>query len=75
MYPEYSVIGEANDAWSQLSSLDVFQSKNERPTVDLIDVDNPCEQPINICKVPFHDADDLDKYLASNSLEGRTRFM
>lgn len=74
-YSNYSVIGEQNDAWSQLSSLDVFQPKNERPTVDLVDVDSPCGQPIQSRNVTFHDADDLDKYLASNPIKGRTRFM
>lgn len=74
-YSNYSVTGEANDAWSQLSSLDVFQSEDERLMVDLVDVDIPCGQSIKSHKVTFHNAYDLDNYLASNPIEGRTRFM
>lgn len=74
-YSNYSVIGEANDAWSQLSSLNVFQSENERHMVDLVDVDDPCGQSIKSHRVTFHDASDLDNYLASNPIKGRTRFM
>ena len=74
-YPIYSVVGEANDAWSQLSSLEIFQSKNETPTVELIDVENPCGQPSKTCQVTFHDAEDLDKYLANSPTTDRIRFM
>lgn len=74
-YSNYSVIGDANDAWSQLSSLDVFQSENGRIIVDLVDVDNTCGQSIKSHKVTFHDAYGLDNYLTSNPIKGRTRFM
>ena len=71
----YSVVGEANDAWSQLSSLKVFQPEDLRPTLDLIDIIKPCEQPRKIRQVTFHDAENLDMYLASNPVIGGTRFM
>ena len=71
----YSVGGEANDAWSQLSSLKVFQSESCRPTLDLVDAVNPCGQQGKSRKVTFHDAKDLEEYLASNPMIGGTRFM
>lgn len=71
----YSVVGEANDAWWQLSSLKVFQPESGRPTLDLVDVVSSCGQPNGGHKVTFHDAEDLDRYLASNPTIGRTRFM
>ncbi len=71
----YSVVGEANEAWSQLSSLKVFQSESRRPILDLVDVVHPSEQPRRSTQTTFHDAEDLDKYLTSNPMIGGTRFM
>ena len=71
----YSIVGEPNDAWSQLSILKVFQPDDWRSTLDLVDVFNPCEQPRKIRQLTFHDAEDLDTYLASNPVTGGTRFM
>ena len=71
----YSVVGEVNDAWWQLSSLNVFQPESGRPTLDLVDVVNSSGQPNRGQKVTFHDAEELDKYLAGNQTIGRTRFM
>ena len=74
-YPNYTVDGELNDALSQLSFLQVFQPANEKPTVLLVDVGTPREQPSKSPQITFHNAEDLDKYLASNPVTGRTRFM
>lgn len=74
-YQNYSVVGEANDAWVQLSSLKVFQSESRRPTLDLVDVINPCGQQCKSRKETFNEAEDLDKYLASTPMMGGIRFM
>ncbi len=71
----YSVIGQAEDAWSQLSSLKVFHSDGGRSAVDLVDVIDPCRQPSKSHIVTFNDTESLDNYLASNPIIGRTRFM
>lgn len=71
-YQNYSVVGEASDAWSELASLKVFQPESWRPTLDLVDVINPSSKSR---KVTSHDAEDLDRYLASNPMIGGTRFM
>ena len=71
----HSVIGETDDALSELSSLRVFQIDKRTPTLDLIDVFDLSGQPRKTGELSFHDAEDLDKYLATNQMIGGVRFM
>ena len=74
-YQIYSIVGETDDALSQLSSLRVFQIDKRTPTLDLVDVFDLSGQPRKSGEFSFHDAEDLDKYLATNKIIGGTRFM
>ena len=75
IYQTYSTVGEASHAWSHLLSLKVFEADDETPTVNLIDIVRPCGQPYTNRKFTFDNAEDLDKYLTSNPMNDRTRFM
>lgn len=72
-YQSYSIVGETNDALSELSSLRVFQPEKRTPTLDLIDVFDSSGQPRKSDE--FHDVEDLDKYLNMNPMIGGIRFM
>ena len=74
-YKNYSIVGETDDALSELSSLRVFQIDKRTPTLDLVDVFDLSGQQRNSGELPFHDAEDLDKYLAANQMIGGIRFM
>ena len=71
----YSIIGETDDALSELSSLRVFQVDKRTPTLDLVDVFDLSGQPRKSGELSFHDNEDLDKYLATNQMIGGIRFM
>ena len=73
-YQNYSIVGETNDALSELSSLRVFQTDKQTPTLDL-DVFDLSRQPRKSEKCTFHNAEDLDKYLTMNPMIVGIRFM
>ena len=74
-YQSYSIVGETNDALSELSSLRVFQTEKRTPTLDLIDVFDSSGQPRKSGEFIFHDVEGLDKYLTTNPILGGIRFM
>lgn len=74
-YQIYSIVGETDDALSELSSLRVFQIDKRTPALDLVDVFDLSGQPRKSGEFPFHDADDLDKYLVTNQMIGGIRFI
>ena len=74
-YQIYSTVGETGDALSELSSIRVFQVDKRTPTLDLVDVFDLSGQPRKSGEFSFHDAEDLDKYLATNQMIGGIRFM
>ena len=71
-YQIYSIVGKIDDALSELSSLEVFQTETRTPSLDLIDVLDSSGQPR---KNGFHDVEDLDKYLTVNPMIVGIRFM
>ena len=74
-YQIYSTVGETDDALSELSSQRVFQTGKGTPALDLVDVFDLPGQPRKSGEFSFHDAEDLNKYLAMNQLIGGIRFM
>lgn len=74
-YQTYSIVGETNDALSEMSSVRVFQTDKKTPTLNLVDVLDLSGQPRKSGDFTFHDVEDLDKYLMMNPMIGGIRFM
>lgn len=74
-YQSYSIVGEINDALSEMSSLRVFQTHKQTSTLDLVDDFDLSGQPRKSGEFTFHDVEDLDKYLTTNPMIGGIRFM
>ncbi len=69
----YSVICDADDAWSRLESLKVFRPATRVPMLDLVDV--TMTAPEQVQRKTFTDATELEDYIEQESVVGGTRYM
>ncbi len=69
----YSVICDADGAWSRLESLKVFRPASRVPTLDLVDVTTTA--PEQVQQRTFTDATELEAYIEQESVLGGTRYM